>query len=137
MNRITKLIIPVICLLLSSCSRGYDEKTCSMLADKIVREDSLSQEDYAAMLTQYESILQYLIDRADEVIACTDGSRRDKMLRDMRNEEEYVGRFSYMFTFSSALYQAQVRDGLDDKNLDSYHKLERYADEFARRTEQL
>lgn len=137
MNRIQKLLIPIICLILASCSGGYDEHACSRLADKVVRDDSLSQKDYAEMMVQYEAILQYLIDRADDIIACDDSERKSEMTRNLRNDEEYGRRFGYMFTFSSALYQAEVRNGLDEKNLKSYRSLERYTDEFARRTERL
>lgn len=137
MNRIHKLLIPVICLVLASCSGGYDDKTCSRLADMVVRDDSLSQKDYSEMMVQYEAILQYLIDRADEIIACDDSERKAEMAQKLRDDEEYGRRFSYMFTFSSALYQAEVRDELDEKNLENYRSLERYTDEFAQRTEQL
>lgn len=138
MNRFIVLIYIIACnLLFASCSSGYDMSVCERLSDKIVREEPLSQDDYEDMLVQYESILKYLIDRADDVIDEDDSDKRAELQQRMRNDDEYLKRFSYMFTFGSTLYQADVNKSLDAKNLNTYRSLERYADEFARRSEEL
>ena len=59
-----RLIIPaLLCigLLVASCSSGYDSKVCEKLSSKLVRNESLTQDDYDQMLKQHESILKYLI----------------------------------------------------------------------------
>lgn len=138
MNRFLVFIYILVCnLLFMSCSSGYDMSVCERLSDKIVREEPLSQDDYEDMLNQYESILKYLIDRADEIIDEDDSDKRSALQQKMRNDEEYLKRFSYMFTFGSTLYQADVNKTLDAKNLNTYHSLDRYADEFARRSKEL
>lgn len=138
MNRFFVLIYIIVCnLLFASCTSGYDMSVCERLSDKIVREEPLSQDDYEDMLFQYESILKYLIDRADEVIDEDDSDKRAELQQKMRNDDEYLKRFSYMFTFGSTLYQADVNKSLDAKNLNTYRSLERYADEFAHRSEEL
>lgn len=120
-----------------SCSDGYDRSLCQDLSDRIVRDDSLSQDDYAAMLDQYESILKYMIDRADDIIATEDETERQELSRALRSDEDYLERFGFMFTFGSTLYQADVRNQLDDANSAAYRSLESYSDEFARRSEQI
>lgn len=137
MNRIFLSLFLALGLLVSSCSKGYDADLCQSLSDKIVREQPLDQHDYAEMLFQYESILKYLISRADDVIALKNEDDRDALRQSLRNDEDYLQRFSYMFTFGSTLYQAEVRNELDAANLAAYHDLERYCDEFADRSEAL
>ena len=137
MNRILLLLFAVLGLSVSSCSDGYDAAVCQDLSDKIVREQPLTQDDYADMLDQYEAILKYLISRADDIISIEADGDKDRMRRELRSDEDYLQRFSYMFTFGSVLYQAEVRNELDENNLAAYHDLERYSDEFADRTEEL
>lgn len=120
-----------------SCSDSYDRSLCQNLSDRIVRDDSLSQKDYADMLDQYESILKYMIDRADDIIATEDEAERQELSRALRSDEDYLERFGFMFTFGSTLYQADVRNELDDANSAAYRSLESYSDEFARRSEQI
>ena len=136
MNRIFLCLFLVSGLMMSSCSKGYDPDLCYRLSDRIMREQPLDQHDYAEMLVQYEAILKYLIDRSDEIIALDSDSEKDRMRRELRADDDYLQRFSYMFTFGSALYQAEVRDDLDEVNLAAYHRLERYCDEFADSSEE-
>ncbi len=137
MNRFLLLLAVAVGLSASSCKETYDQGVCQNLTDKIVCEKSLTQVDYAEMLEQYESILQYLIARADEVIAESDESAREALMLSMRSDEEYLRRFGYMFTFGSTLYQADVKNELDDDNHATYLRIGHYSDEFAHRTEQL
>ena len=135
-----RLIIPaLLCigLLVASCSSGYDSKVCEKLSGKIVRSESLTQDDYDQMLKQHESILKYLISRVEDIVDEDDQENREKLMQDMRNDNEYLKRFGYMFTFGSTLYQAEVNNVLDAKNQNTYNALNRYAEEFARLSEEL
>ena len=100
---------------LSSC-KGYDEAKCESLTEMIIRGRMLDQNDYADMLDQYEDILKYLIGRSDEIIAEQDQQTRKELQKRLRNDEEYLKRFGYMFTFGSALYQADVANLHDENN---------------------
>lgn len=127
----------IVSLGLTSCSDGYDAGECERLADMIVRDRALTQDDYAAMIEQYESILKYLIRRADEVLDESDPGRREQLVADLRSDDEYLQRFSYMFTFGSTLYRAEESDSFDQENRSRYEALDEYVEEFAKRTEQI
>ena len=99
MNRIFLCLFLVSGLMMSSCSKGYDPDLCYRLSDRIMREQPLDQHDYAEMLVQYEAILKYLIDRSDEIIALDSDSEKDRMRRELRADDDYLQRFSYMFHF--------------------------------------
>lgn len=135
-----KRLIPYLAAILSilaltACNGGYDASECERLTDKIVNEETLSQDDYSDMLTQYESILQYLIDRTDKTNEISDDFERAKEQQALRQDEEFMKRFSYMFTFGSALYMAEVGGELDDSNLERYNKVMEYVDEFTKSSE--
>lgn len=137
MKHFLYLIALVFPFVFMSCNDGYDRSLCQSLSDKIVCDDSLSQDDYADMLDQYESILKYMIDRADDIIGTEDEAKRLELSRALRNDEDYLERFGFMFTFGSTLYQADVRNELDDANSATYRSLESYVEEFANRSEQI
>jgi len=137
MNRFILIICMVCGMTLASCSGAYSASECERLSDKIVCDEKLSQEDYEDMLVQYEAILKYLISKADKIIEETDKNERSKLRQSIRNDSEYLKRFSYMFTFGSALYQAEVKNELDAKNLNAYKKLDSYVEEFNRRSEDI
>lgn len=120
---------------LTGCSGGYDASECERLTNKIVADEPLSQDDYADMLTQYENILRYLIERTDESLEIKDDFERASHQQALRQDEEFMKRFAYMFTFGSALYMAEVGGELDDSNLERYNKVSEYAEQFAERSE--
>lgn len=124
--------LPVVVMMLVSCGkkemsvpRGYDADVCAGLAVKIEDRDSMTQHDYAVMISQNEAILQYLIDRTSKICELPDSSRYNAW-RVLTAEPEYLERFGYMFTIGSALYQADMSGRLDRDNAEAYASLDDY-----------
>ena len=108
----------------------YDGAVCEDLAVKIERRDSLSQDDYRAMIGQNEAILQYLIEQS-KTIAEEPQDDRSRSWRQLLADPDYMERFGYMFTLGSALYQADADGLLDKDNKKLYDALDRYNKELA------
>lgn len=130
------LLLPLI-IFLCGCGRkstwfpqDYDADVCAELATKIERHDSLSQDDYAAIIAQNKAILQYLIDRTSNITELPD-SCRYQAWRTLTAEPEYLERFGFMFTLGSALYQADLNQRLDSDNAQAYATLDDYNNKLA------
>ncbi|MDE6098999.1 MAG: hypothetical protein K2L80_02955 [Muribaculaceae bacterium] len=135
-----KLILPVVLLavaamsliMLESCSRGYDSATCASLTDKLSRGESLSQDEYAKMIEQYDLVLEYLVQRTDSVMLIEDDTQRVTTGRSLRDDDEFNERWQVMFDFGSALYQARAAGLLSDFNLNNYMELLPYTERISR-----
>lgn len=123
----------LLCAIATSCTHRapeYDGSLCEELAVKIERRDSLSQDDYRAMLGQNEAILRYLIEQSRS-IAEEPQADRNGSWRQLLADPDYMERFGYMFTIGSALYQADAEGRLDKDNKKLYDGLDRYNQELA------
>lgn len=120
--------------LLAGCTAhtddSYSSELCNELAVKVERRDSLSQDDYRAMIGQNEAILRYLIEKSKEIADSPDEERNAEWRR-LLAEPEYMERFSNLFTIGSTLYQADAEGRLDSSNKKLYHNLDRYNKELA------
>jgi hypothetical protein len=110
--------------------RPYDSAVCEELSVKIDGRDSLTQADYTAMIAQSEGILKYLIEKSEDIGSLPDSSRTCAW-RELLADDEYLERFSYMFTLGSALYQADSEGRLDKDNKRHYADLDRYNERLA------
>ena len=97
---------------------------------KIERHDSLSQRDYSLIIEQDEQILQYLINRAEDMREIPE-EERDRFWRSLTSDPEYMERFGYLFTLGSALYQADTEGLLDERNAAMYRALDEYNEQLA------
>lgn len=134
MKKLRNIIIALFAILLvAGCGRKkagddtpkYNAGLCTSLSQRIERRDSLSQKDYASIISQNEAILQYLVGRADS-ISHLPADKRYRAWRSLTAEPEYLERFGYMFTLGSALYQADVTGHLDSINARQYRGLDKY-----------
>lgn len=135
-HRLTAIIIP---LLLWSCAGRqlddtYNAATCEDLAVKIERRDSLTQQEYTAMIGQNKAILSYLVEQSKD-IAEQPADNRNGSWRQLLADPEYMERFGYMFTLGSALYQAETEGRLDKENEELYRSLDKYNKELAAYTD--
>lgn len=127
-------------LLLAACSGSsidatYNSETCEALALKIERNDSISQEEYTAMIGQNEAILKYLVEKSREINEAPEGEHFSSW-RELLANPEYMERFSYMFTIGSALYQANADGMLNDDNKKAYAELDKYNQQLAEFSDQ-
>ncbi len=127
-------------MLLAACSNTsidatYNSETCEQLALKIERNDSISQEEYSAMIGQNEAILKYLVEKSREINDDTDADHFCSW-RELLANPEYMERFSYMFTIGSALYQANADGLLNDDNQKAYAELDKYNQQLAEFSDQ-
>ncbi len=116
-----KLIVYIMLLPLrppagaGSVPSDYDSATCTDLSVRIERRDSLTQYDYACIIAQNRAILG--VPRG----ACRRHRRAARQpalhgLARAAGRAGIPGRFGYMFTLGSALYNADVDGLLDDDN---------------------
>ncbi len=110
---------------LTGCSQAsaYNPDECTRVARRVSMLAPLGQTDYAEMIAQSEEIYKYLINVAEQPA--------DDDNRPLRENEEFMKRLDYMFTFSSVLYRAHLDGQLDAANTSAYENLDRYADHFA------
>lgn len=134
-----KLTYLIILLLLTACGgreidSTYSSSTCEELAVMIEQRDSISQEQYTAMIGQNEAILKYLVSQSKRIAEQPDSLRQDSW-RELYADPEYMERFGYMFTLGSALFQAQLAGKLDKYNQRQYDNLDKYNKELAEYSE--
>lgn len=133
-----KQLIPLIAVValaltsLAGCSRSYDPATCERLSDKLSRGESLTQDEYAKMIEQYDFVLEYLVQRTDSVMLIEDEDQRALTGQGLREDKEFNERWQVMFDFGSALYQARAAGLLSEFNLNNYMELLPYTDRISR-----
>lgn len=108
----------------------YDPAECRRLAVAAEQSDSLSQDDYAAMIAQEANLLDFLADE-HEKSAQPDESDSDESRRLLEADPEYAVRASLADTFGSVLNQAYEQGRLDNRNSRAYLALDRYNARFS------
>lgn len=132
------ICLTAVMLAFCACSQAsYSHDTCLNLSEKIERGESLSQKDYSSMIAQSKAILEYLIDRTDQLSEISGTDERESAARELHADPEFMDRFGYLFTFSSCLYRAELAGNLDSGNLRDYQDLSEYNDRFAAMTDGL
>ncbi len=114
----------------SRTASPYDAAECQRLCVMAERGDSISQQDYAAMIDQSSHILRYIAERNEEVCRLPEDSRCQAE-RALHADPEYMERFGYMFTLGSTLYKANANGSLDRANREAYQELDRYNQRLA------
>ena len=90
-------------VLLTACSAEYSESTCENLAQKIKDNTELTQDDYAAMIEQYDAIGNKILDKVS--------SKSDIYgILELMEDPEIVKLGDYADTFEYCLENADLSD---------------------------
>lgn len=137
MRQIVLLLLAIGIITLVSCGGGnsvatvsYDGELCGRLANKVERNDSLSQQEYGQMIEQNEQILIYLVEQSTRLTELPEGERYGAY-RELLADPAYMERFGYLFTLGSALYKADVEGWLNAENSAAYDALDEYNTRFS------